>query len=67
MSPEAVRRVSASTTNGAAVKVNIPDEEFARLHEHVEKLAEMMITETLPVPVRLVLEDVCDIVLGDPA
>jgi hypothetical protein len=52
--------------NPTAVKMNISDEEFARLHEHVEKLAKLMITETLPVPVRLVIEDVCDIVLGGP-
>jgi hypothetical protein len=59
------RSSSAPANDGTAAKINISDEEFARLHEHVEKLAKMMITEAIPVPVRLVIEDVCDIVLGD--
>jgi len=59
------RSPSAPANDGAAVKKNISDEEFAALHEHVEKLAKMMITEAILEPVRLVIEDVCDIVLGD--
>ena len=69
------RRLSAPVTddgldtaaeNTTAVKANISDKEFAQLQGHVEKLAKLMATEALPEPVRLVIEDVCDIVLGNP-
>lgn len=49
----------------AAVKMNISAEEFSSLREHVERLAKMMRTETLPRSIRLAIEDVCDIVLGN--
>jgi len=46
-----------------APKVNITDEQFAELREHVTTLARLMIRETIPENVRMVIEDVCDIVL----
>ena len=69
------RRPSASAEVGAndavdiamAGGMSISDEGFARLHQHVLRLEKMMMTETLPEPVRQVIEDVCDIVLGNPA
>jgi hypothetical protein len=69
------RRPSASAEgrpNGAAESTvvggtGISGETLERLRQHVEKLEKMMSTEPLPEPVRQVIEDVCDIVLGDPA
>lgn len=69
------RRPSASTEGrpndaaGSAMAegMGISDEAFGKLRQHVEKLEKMMRTETLPEPVRQVIEDVCDIVLGNPA
>jgi len=69
------RRPSASAEGGSndaagnsmAGGMSISGEAFARLCQHVEKLEKMMSTETLPEPVGQVIEDVCDIVLGNPA
>ena len=45
---------------------NTCDERCAWPHEHVEKLAQMMVFATPPVPAGLVIEDVREILPGNP-
>lgn len=46
-------------------KQSLSDEQFARLHERVKHLKELMATEWVPEMTRKVIEDVFDIVLGE--
>jgi hypothetical protein len=48
----------------SAAKTNISGDEFVKLHDPVAALAKLMATETLPESVRLVIKDICDILLG---
>lgn len=65
--PSALAKYGSNDAAGSAMAggTGISDEALARLRQHVQALEKMMVTETLPEPVRRVIEDVCSIVLGD--
>jgi len=54
----------AAVDGSSGQEVTIAGEELAELRQHVDRLARMMIAETVPYSVRGAIEGVCDIVLG---